>query len=147
MATQLFDITFTLLDAYGRTTTRRFGNNRALLADALTDSAAMLALLEAVSLSAVSKYSIAQVSAVASPSPEAGANNDAGATIHCRMENAKLVGLKVPAIDPAIVEADGTVLVTNEDVAALVGAFATGEHWRISEGNYIVEPVYAELDK
>lgn len=142
-----YDITFTLLDAYGRTTTRRYGNNRSLMADALTDSATMVGLLEAISLSAVSKYSIASVVPVASPSPEAGANNDAGCTIHCRMDNAKLVGLKVPAIDPAKVEADGSIDIADSDVAAFVGAFATGAHWRVSEGNYISLAVSAELDR
>lgn len=117
------------------------------MADALTDSSAMLAALEAISLAAVSKYSIASVVPVASPAPETGANNDAGCTIHCRMDNAKLVGLKVPAVDPGKVEADGSVDIADSDVAAFVALFATAAHWRVSEGNYITGAVSAELDR
>jgi len=142
-----YEITFTLLDAYGRTTTRTYGNDRSLMADALSDSATMVGLLEAVSGSAVSKYKIASPVAIASPSPEAGANNDAGCTIHCRMENSKMVGLKVPAVDPDLVNVDGTIDVDGTEVAAFVAAFATGAHWRISEGNYITAAVSAELDR
>lgn len=142
-----FEVTFTVLDAYGRTTRRTYGSDRATLADVLTDSSTMLGLLEGLSLGAISRYSISQVVPVASPSPTALANVDAGATLHCRMENSKLVGLKVPAIDPALVNADGSVDLTENAVTDFVAAFATGAHWRVSEGNYIVDIVSGELDK
>jgi hypothetical protein len=142
-----FNVTFTILDSYGRTTTRTYTNTSALIADALSDSATMVSYLEGLSLGAVSKYGVAQVVPVASPAPEALANNDAGATLHCRMENSKLVGLKLPAIDPGLVNSDGTVDLTSGAVTDFVSAFATGAHWRISEGNYITGIVSGELDK
>jgi hypothetical protein len=143
----MFRVTFTLLDAYGRTTRRSYDNNRSLMADVLTDSATMLGYLEALSGAAVEHYSIAQTVPIASPSPEALSNNDAGATLHCLMDNSKLVGLKIPAIDPAMVNSDGTVKIDDAAVIAFVGAFATDAHWRISEGNYIASVRSGELDK
>jgi len=142
-----FRITFTMLDAYGRTTSRSYDNTKETLADALTQSSAMLALLEGVSGSAVAKYSIASVVAVASPSPEAGANNDAGATLHCLMDNGKMVGIKIPAIDPDLVNTDGTVKLSEAAITDFVGQFATGAFWRVSEGNYISSIRSGELDK
>jgi len=142
-----FRVTFTLLDAYGRTTTRSYDNTKATIADALSQAAAMVTLLEAVSGAAVSKYSVAQSVPVASPSPEALANNDAGATLHCVMDNAKLVGLKVPAIDPDLVNADGTIKLGESAITDFVGAFDTSAFWRVSEGNYISSIRSGELDK
>jgi len=142
-----FRVTFTLVDAYGRTTTRSYDNTKTLIADALTQAAAMVTALEALSGSAVSKYSVAQVVPIASPSPEALSNNDAGATLHCVMDNSKLVGLKIPAIDPDMVNADGTVKLTESAVTDFVALFATGAFWRVSEGNYISSIRSGELDK
>lgn len=142
-----FEITFVLLDAYGRTTRRTYGNTRTLIADAASDAAAMVSLLEALSGSAVSKYYISQVVTVTSPSPEAGSNNDAGATLHARMNNAKMVGLKIPSFDATLLLPDGTVDITQSEVTDFIAAFATGAYWRVSEGNYIDAIVSGELDR
>ena len=142
-----FDVSFVLIDAYGRTTRRTYGNNRVLMADVLTDVTAMTSALEAISGSAVQKVYISSVQVVASPAPDTGANNDAGATLHAVMDNAKMVGVKVPAFDVTKINADGSVMLADSDVAAFIALFATAAHWRISEGNYITSLKYGELDR
>lgn len=142
-----FEVTFVLLDAFGRTTRRTYGNTRALVADCLTDCTAMIGYLTAQTGCAVSKYYVSQVVIVNNPTPDAGANIDGGATLHCRMDNGKMVGLKVPAYDLTLINPDGTVDITQSEVTDFVGAFATGQPWRVSEGNYIQAVVSGELDR
>ena len=142
-----FEVTFVLLDAYGRTTRRTYGNTRTLIADVLTDCTAMIGFLTAQSGCAVSKYYVSQVVTVSNPTPDAGANIDAGATLHCRMDNAKMVGIKIPAFAASLVNSDGTVMIANAAITDFVGAFATGQPWRVSEGNYIQAVVNGELDR
>lgn len=142
-----FEVTFTLIDGFQRLTRKTFSNNRTLIADAITDTAAMITLLESVSGSEVFKTGISQVTNYPAAAGDTGANNDAGATLHCVMDNGKMVGLKVPAFITTKCLGDGGVDLADADVLALVGAFATGEHWRISEGNYIQSLKSGELDK
>jgi hypothetical protein len=142
-----FEVTFVLLDAYGRTTRRTYGSTRTTIADAASDATSMVGLITAISGCAVSKYYISQVVVVSNPAADALANLDAGATLHCRMNNGKMVGMKIPAFPDGILNPDGTVDIADSDVAAFVAAFATGGYWRVSEGNYIEAIISGELDR
>lgn len=141
-----FDVSFTLRDAYTRTTTRRFTNTRADIADAITDTATMLGYLEALSKMAVVKTEIIKVTTY-STSPESGANVDAGGTLHARLNNGKLYPMRVPALDPALVNTDGSVKLGETAVTNFVGAFASGQNWTVSEGNTVSAVEYGELDR
>jgi hypothetical protein len=142
-----FEITFVLIDGFKRTTRKTFGNNRTLIADAVSDTSAMITLLESVSGSAVSRTYISQVTNYPAAAGDTGANNDAGATLHVVLDNGNIAGLKVPAFITAKCLPDGGVDLSDADVLALVAAFATAEHWRISEGNYVQSLRSGELDK
>ena len=141
-----FDVTFTLQDAYARRTTRRYTNTRTLLADCQSDAATMLATLEALSKCAVVKVEIGIPTTYAT-SPESQANVDAGATIHARLNNGKLAPVRIPAIDPAKLNADGSVKLDDTDVDALATAMGSGGHWTISEGNTVTRFESGELDR
>jgi len=141
-----FEVTFTLRDAYTRTTTRRFTNTQALMADAVTDTATMLGYLEALSGCAVVKTAIAQV-ATYSTSPAAGANIDAGATIHARLDNGKLAPVHIPAIEATLINTDGTVKLGETAVTNLETALGSGGDWTISEGNTVADFASGELDR
>lgn len=141
-----WEVTFTLRDAFSRTTTKKLTNTQTLLADAITDTATMLGYLEALSDCAVVKTSIAQITTY-STSPAAGANVDAGATIHARLNNGKLAPVKVPGVDLDIINADGSVDLTDGAVTNLETALGSGGTWTISEGNTVSNFESGELDR
>lgn len=141
-----FRTTITFVDAYGRTTTKRFDNTAALIADALTDAAALVAVYQAVTGAGVLKYEVAQVTNV-NEAAVAGSNVDAGGTLHLRLNNAKLCPLKIPAILAAKVQADGAILVGDADILALVAMFANAAEYYLSETNYETAIVGGELDE
>jgi len=141
-----FEITFTLQDAYARRTTRRYANDRTLLADASTDVTAMIGYLEALSNCAVVKVVIGAPTTYAT-SPAAGANVDAGATIHVRLDNGKLYPLHIPAVDTTIINADGSMDIADAIVTNFTGAFGSGAHWTVSEGNTVDAVESGELDR
>jgi hypothetical protein len=142
-----FDVTFTLQDKYARRTTRRYTNTRALLADCQTDLATMIGMLETLSGCAVVKAEIG-IPSTYDTEPDSGANIDAGATLHVRLNNGKLYPMHIPAITSTYLNSDGSVKIDNSDVTDFTGAFATsGGHWTISEGNTVASLESGELDR
>lgn len=140
------DLTLTAVDAYARRSARKFEGTATTLAQAETDKAALLTDFAAVSLAGVAMATYNQ-STVESEAVETGANIDAGATLHCRLNNGKLYALKIPAIDPDLLNADGSVKIDNAAITNYVANFQSGGAYRVSEGNYIVSIEYGELDR
>lgn len=141
-----FDVTFTLQDAYARRTTRRFTSNKALLADVVTAVATMVTRLEAVSLCAVVKTEISEPTVYAS-SAQAGANVDAGGTLHGRLNNGKLYPLHIPAIDPNLVNTDGSIKLSEAAITNFADQFSGLGAWYVSEGNTVDAIESGELDR
>lgn len=141
-----FEVTFTLRDAYGRSTTRRLTNTQALYADAVTDTATMLGYLEALSGCAVVKTAIATVATYAT-SPASGSNIDAGATIHARLDNGKLAPIHIPAVEATLVNTDGSLKLGETAVTNLETALGSGGDWTMSEGNSVTDFASGELDR
>lgn len=141
-----FLISLEAIDAYGRVSTKRFGNDRALVADGLTDAAALLAAFMGVSLAGTVKHTVT-VETAAANAPTAGANIDAGATIHCLLADGTGYGLKFPAPDPAIINADGSIDISDELVTTYVALFQDGGHFTVSDGEKIASIRYGELDR
>ncbi len=141
-----FEVTFTLRDAYSRTTTRRMTCTASQLADAQTACTAMIGYLEALSNMAVIKTAIAVVDTY-STQPASGANVDAGGTLHARLNNGKLAPVHIPAIDASKVNADGSIILTDTAVTNLETALGPGGDWTISEGNTVNDFEYGELDR
>ena len=142
-----FLIDITLLDDYGRTTTRRYENDRSLLADALTDATAIIAALAAISDAGVVKVNIIHSTVADAAAATVGANVDTGATLHVTLNNGKGYGLKVPMIKAAKVGTGGSVDILDADIVTFTTLFLTAGHFRMSEGNYIVDVRSGELDK
>lgn len=141
-----FVISLTAIDAYGRTTSKRFENNRATIADAVTDAGTLVTAWQAVSDLGITKYEIAQATAQ-SVSAQAGSNLDTGGTVHVSLDNSKLYAIKIPGIKASLINTDGSIDLADEDLIAYVAQFLTGGHLRMSEGNYVTGMRYGELDK
>lgn len=140
-----FEVGIELLDAYGRITTRRFSVTDATIADALTSVGGLITDFLAVSDLGTVKHDIA-TRTVATNAAQAGANKDVGGTLHCRLDNAKMYPLKIPGVKASMVNTDGSLKIADADIVAYVANFLTGGKFRVSEGNYITEILYGELD-
>jgi hypothetical protein len=140
------DTKLTLRDAYNRYGSKSFQGTSTTVVGAQADAAALAVDLDAVSLAATVKTRVAVDELIASV-PQAGANIDAGGTLHCRLDNGKLYGLKIPAINPSIVNADGSIDISDPLVTAFVAHFQTGGEYTVSEGNLITVVEYGELDR
>lgn len=140
------DVSITLVDDYQRTSTKKFESTATLLADAETALTALWADLAAVSQMGALNRTFSDT-AVFSQAVDAGANVDAGGTLHCRLNNGKMYALKIPAIDPALVNADGTIDISATAITDYVANFESTGSFRVSEGNYIVSIVRGELDR
>ena len=140
------NLTLTVVDGYGRRSARKFEGTATTVSQAQTDRAALQADFAAVSLcgAQMATYSVNEV---ISEAVETGANIDAGGTLHCRLNNGKLYGLKIPAIDPQLVNSDSTIKIDNAAITAYVANFESGGAYRVSEGNYITAIEYGELDR
>lgn len=140
------DVTFTLVDDYSRQGSKRFEGTATTIAQAQTDATALLADLAACTLAGASKRTF-NVAETVSEAVGSGANLDAGGTLHLRLNNGKQYALKIPAIDPALVNPDGSIDITAGAITDLVANFETGGAYRLSEGNYVVAILYGELDR
>lgn len=140
-----FEVGLEMVDDYGRITTRRFSNTDTLVADALTSVGSLITDFLAVSDLGTVKHDVA-VRTVATNAATAGANKDVGGTLHCRLDNAKMYALKIPGVKASMVNTDGSLKIDDEDIVAYVANFLTGGKFRVSEGNYITEILYGELD-
>lgn len=141
-----FDVSFTLVDAYARNSTKRFEGEATTLAQAQTDATALLADLAAVTLMGAYRRTFSVAESV-SEAVEAGANVDAGGTLHCRLDNGKQYALKIPAINPALVNPDGSIDITATAITDYVANFEAAGAYKVSEGNVITEILYGELDR
>jgi len=141
-----FQTTFTLVDAYGRQTSKGFESEATVLADAQTWGAALLAdILAASQLGSLMTTNSDK--AVTSNAAEAGANVDTGCTIRCRLDNGKVYPFKLPAPDPVLINTDGTIDVSNALITDLIGNFMAAGHYTVSEGNVVVSILGGELDR
>lgn len=140
------DVTFAIVDAYARSGSKRFEGTAGTVAQAQTDATALMADFAAVSLAGATKRTF-NLSEPVAEAVEAGANLDAGATLHVRLDNGKMHALKIPAIDPALVNPDGSVDLTSAAITDYVANFLTTGAYRVSEGNYVVSLLYGELDR
>jgi hypothetical protein len=141
-----FQTTFTLVDDYGRQTSKSFESEATTLTDAQTWGAALLADILAFSQLG-SLMTTNSDKEVTNNAPESGSNVDTGATIRCRLDNGKVYAFKMPAPDVALINPDGTIDITNALVTDLIGNFMSAGHYRVSEGNVVVTILGGELDR
>lgn len=140
------DVTFSLVDGYGRSASKRFEGEALLLANAETDAGALLEDFLAVSDMGTTVLTY-RLDAPELNAATAGANLDAGATIHCRLDNGKGHALKIPAIKAAMLNPDGTVKINDAAIVAYVANFELAGNYRVSDGNYVTAILSGELDR
>jgi len=141
-------LSVTMEDAYGRTTTRVYGmEDQVLLADYVTAAGSFLTALQAVTDLACVKASF--IIPLASPewAVTAGANVDTGGTASGWItDGQKKASMKMPAIKPALVAADGTIAITGA-VATFLNEFEDTEDFNLSDGEQIESWIRAALDR
>jgi hypothetical protein len=140
-----FEVGIEMVDDYGRTTSRRFTVTDALMADALTSVGGLITDFLDVSDLGTMKHDIA-LRTVATNAAQTGANKDVGGTLHCVLDNAKMYPLKIPGIKDTMLNPDGSIDIADAAIIAYVANFLTGGKFRVSEGNYVTEILYGELD-
>lgn len=140
------DLTISLVDAYSRSGAKRFEGTATTLSQAALDGAALLSDFQAVSGMGTTMLTYSQ-SVPELNAADAGANVDAGATIHCRLNNGKIYAFKVPAIDPTLINSDGSVKIADAAVTGLIAHFQAGGEYTVSEGDLIDTILYGELDR
>lgn len=139
-------ITVVMRDAYNRRTTKLVETISTTLANATTDAEAFATAMEGVSGCGVVGYTISQ-KAELSETVVAGSNLDAGATVHCRLDNGKAYPFKIPAVKSGLLNADGTVKISDAAVLALFDLFESTGNLRVSEGDIVTGIEYGELDR
>jgi hypothetical protein len=140
----LFQASVTMQDAYTRRATKRFEGDFADFATAQTALVLLVADLDALSKMQVIGYSCGQKSDY-SGSLVAEANKDAGITLSVQKDDGEKAVLKVPAPVAAVVNADGTVDITNALVTDYVDNWITGT-WLISDGENVASLLSGKLD-
>lgn len=106
-----------LVDAYGRGTTRSYEMVDAVLADAQTDLTAIRTALTALSDMGYTAENLTDQTAL-TVAAQTGANVDVGATFRVRLDNGKIGNVKIPAIKDAKVNADGSIDPADTEVVA-----------------------------
>lgn len=140
------DYTVSLVDGYNRSSSKRFEGVATVLATAIANASGMVADFLAVSDmgTVIDTFSSQQVN---SNAPTAGANVDAGGTLHLRLDNGKMYAMKIPAIKPSLVNPDGSIKIDDTAITDWVANFEIGGAYRVSEGNYVTAILYGELDR
>lgn len=141
---------FTLVDAYGRTTSKRIEvESQALLGDYQTLCTALVADLQAVTDLGLVRAEVT-IPMTDSFAVTAGANVDVGATFSGWLYGAlgKKASWKLPGIKAAKVNADGTIDIAEADIEDVLERFlqASGD-LRLSDGEQIESWIAGALDK
>jgi hypothetical protein len=142
-------LSVTLIDAFGRTTNRRYEiEEQATLVDYNDAVTAFIARLGAVTTLGVVKADLLIPQTGFASSAAAGANVDVGATFVGWIEDGagKKASHKVPGIDQTLVDGDGSIDLTGV-VATYLGSFVGTEPWLLSDGEQISSWIDGILDK
>lgn len=144
-------MSLTLVDAYGRQTTmRREMQAQLLLADYQFEIADFVSKLEAVSDLGVVRADFVQTGVGSQVEVTAGANVDVGATFSGWIEGipGKKASTKIPGIKASKVNPDGTVDLTDADVAAFLALYSDdpGDFF-ISDGENVDDWIRGALDR
>lgn len=140
-----YDVTFSLVDGYGRNHTKRFTTVAADPAGAIVNAGAFATALEAVTESRVLAH-VVHVRTVVTDTATAGANKDEGVTISVRTLDNEKSNIKIPAPVNAMINPDGTVDVAYADLATFLALFTAGT-WLIDDGETVAEVISGALDK
>lgn len=149
----VFQVTFTLQDAYGRKTRKRYETEDISGADigaefllAHTAAGDLFTDLSNLTEAEVLYYTVG-TEVTATDSVVAEANIDEGLTMTVTKPDNKRGTLKVPAPINAVFNADGTVDLTDAAITAYIANFQSGGDFTFSDGEKVDVLVSGKLDK
>lgn len=141
----IFPMSVSMVDGYGRPINKRYDLSAADYATALTNAAAFITDLEAISEAAVLWYTVATRVTVSDTATEGG-NRDEGLTISVRTADMEKAVIKVPAPINAIFQADGTLDLTNSVFQDFIANY-TGGLVLVDDGETVVGYLSGHLDE
>jgi len=137
-------------DSMGRTTTRVYGlAEAASVADAATDAAALVQLVDAATELGLNKATLLWDLDATSTAPVAGSNVDEGGTVSGWIDIYKKKGsVKIPAVLAAARNTDGTLDLANATLKAMLDEFiiTTGTA-TLSDGEQVSSWIRGVVDK
>lgn len=141
----IFQATITLQDSFDRSSTKRFEGDFLDFAAASAAVVLLVSDLDALSEAQVIRYTVGQKSDY-SGSLVAGANLDAGITLSVMKDDNEKATLKVPAPALSVVNADGTVDITDALVTDYTDNWTAGT-WTVSDGEGVASLLSGKLDR
>jgi len=148
-----FQLSVTLEDAYTRKTRKRYETEDISGADvgaefivARAAAVSLVTNLAALSEADILYWSL-QEEVTYTDTPDAGANIDEGITLVASKADNKNGILKVPAPVASVINADGTIDLTDALVTAYVAEFQAGGEFTFSDGEKVIALVSGRLDK
>ena len=149
----VFNVHFTLRDAFGRRTRKMYQTEDisdldvgAEFLTAYNEAALLMADLQALTLAEVLYYTVqAQVAVV--DTADVGANIDEGITLVVDKSDNKAAILKVPAPTLTVVNADGSVDITAGAVTNYHDNFTTSGKFTVSDGEKATALISGRLDR
>jgi len=146
-------LSLTLLDGFGRTTSKRVEfQDEILLADYVLNANQFMTEFAAVSDLQIIKAQMLLDDGLTLPATDpAGSNVDVGATVSGYVEGGvgKKASFKIPGIKQDFIDAQGNVVLTAPPVEALLDEFVNGgtSQFYLSDGEEIDSWVAGKLDR
>lgn len=142
-----FNATLTMVDDYGRFTTKKVETTQVTLALAQSSIAALVAELVDLTDLALVRVTYSDVDDTDAFAGAAGSNVDVGATFKCVLADGTLAPYKIPGFVSAKVGGSGGIDPADVDVAAYFALFGSGGVLRISDGEAVDSVVSGQLDR
>lgn len=142
-----FTATATLVDSYGRITTKKIETTQVTLA--LAQSSVATAMVEFVDLTdlALIRITYSDVDDAEAFAGVAASNVDVGATFKLALDDGSMAPYKIPGFPDAKVGGSGGIDVADADVAAYFALFGSGGVLRTSDGQAVDSVVSGQLDR
>jgi hypothetical protein len=142
-----FLASLTLDDDMNRTVTKELECEAVVLATAITDVAALLTDLAAVSDLGLIKVSYADKDTSGAYAETAGANADAGATFRLQLADGNVIAYKVPGFKQSLADGNGMIDPDGAEVAAYFANFLAAGAFTVGRGRVITSVLSGQMDK
>lgn len=141
----VFDISYKLVDAYGRDKLKVFQVNSIDLPAAQTWAGLLTTALSNLTELRILEYAV-RVPTVVVDTVDAGANRDEGATFQLRKADNQKHSVSIPGPVQGVRNPDGTIDIADPLVTAFWDLFIGGDG-RVSDGETATELIKGTLDK
>ena len=141
----IFNMALTYVDDFQRRGTKRYELDTLDFTAALARAATLATALSNIMEGDILKYTVGQ-EVPYTDTVVADANRDAGITLSCDLGAGKTAAIKVPTPTMTVVNADGTVDLTDGLITALETEFLSAEVL-VSDGEVVLDFLSGKLDK